>query len=79
MEHNEHGNYHCGSGGIQHFIHNYGFCDKNRGKMRYTDFDRKTHGFAGHMAEPEDGVEKAVIVQNDSVYRDFLPEVPGEP
>ncbi|MCM1096870.1 MAG: hypothetical protein NC427_02265 [Ruminococcus flavefaciens] len=30
--------------------------------MKHTDFSVKTHGFAGHMAEPEDGADKAVIV-----------------
>lgn len=30
--------------------------------MIYTDFNRKEHGFAGHMAEPESKTEQAVIV-----------------
>ena len=31
--------------------------------MLYTDFDLKTHGFAGHMAEPDSGrTDQAVIV-----------------
>ncbi|MCM1157993.1 MAG: hypothetical protein NC300_04625 [Bacteroidales bacterium] len=30
--------------------------------MKYTDFNKKTHGFAGHMAEPADKTDKAVIV-----------------
>lgn len=30
--------------------------------MRYTDFNVKSHGFAGHMAEPEGRADKAVIV-----------------
>ncbi|MCM1542419.1 MAG: hypothetical protein NC121_14330 [Blautia sp.] len=30
--------------------------------MKHTDFHVKTHGFAGHMAEPEGRTDKAVIV-----------------
>ena len=31
--------------------------------MLYTDFNLKTHGFAGHMAEPDSGrTDKSVIV-----------------
>lgn len=30
--------------------------------MRYTDFNRKEHGFVGHMAEPETEARQAVIV-----------------
>lgn len=30
--------------------------------MRHTDYNMKTHGFAGHMAEPENKTDKAVIV-----------------
>lgn len=31
-------------------------------KMKYSDFNMREHGFAGHMAEPEEGVVQAVIV-----------------
>ncbi|NLO84731.1 MAG: hypothetical protein GX096_04775 [Clostridiales bacterium] len=30
--------------------------------MKYTDFKVIEHGFAGHMAEPDGGFDRAVIV-----------------
>ena len=30
--------------------------------MRNEDFNYKEHGFAGHLAEPDGGSDKAVIV-----------------
>lgn len=30
--------------------------------MIHTDFNRKEHGFVGHMAEPDSGSDRAVII-----------------
>ena len=30
--------------------------------MKYTDFTMKEHGFVGHMAEPDEGSDRAVII-----------------
>lgn len=30
--------------------------------MKYTDFNMREYGFVGHMAEPDEGTEQAVIV-----------------
>jgi len=30
--------------------------------MRHKDFNMKEHGFVGHLAEPDDGSDRAVIV-----------------
>lgn len=35
---------------------------KVEGIVKYTDFDMEEHGFVGHMAEPEQGSDRAVII-----------------
>ncbi|HIW82207.1 MAG TPA: hypothetical protein H9742_11950 [Candidatus Acetatifactor stercoripullorum] len=30
--------------------------------MRHEDFNMKEHGFVGHLAEPEGGSDKAVLI-----------------
>ena len=30
--------------------------------MRYEHFNMREHGFAGHLAEPDDGSDRAVII-----------------
>ena len=42
--------------------------------MRHEDFNMKEHGFVGHLAEPEGGSDKAVLIIMGGEQR-FLPGI----
>ena len=42
--------------------------------MKREDFNYKQHGFTGHLAEPDEGTDRAVIVIREE-SRVFSPEL----